>query len=172
MLYIHASYKVLLEEFPLPSLSLLNKISSGNIDALKSAKLLLKNGKMSQDVCVILDEMFLQKCAEFSGGTITIGELYKSVSCFMINSFKDNISYIIKAIPVVKIDSNWLNNAIIETLNLLLNSGFVVRANVCDNHASNVSAFNKLLSEYKMVLIASEFYSTTEKFIYSMMLYI
>ena len=55
------SYKVLLEEFPLPSLSLLNKISTGNIDALKPAKLLLENGKMSQDVCIIFSEIFLHK---------------------------------------------------------------------------------------------------------------
>ena len=39
-------YKVLLEDFPLPSLSLLNKISSGKIDALKCAKILLENSKM------------------------------------------------------------------------------------------------------------------------------
>ena len=146
------SYKVLLEEFRLPSLSLLNKICSGNIDALKAAKLLLENGKMSQDVSIIFDEMYIQKCAEYSSGTITgvnsVGELYKSVICFMINSFKENIPYIIKAIPVVQIDSDWLKNEILETLNLLHNSGFVVRAIVCDNHASNVSAFNKLLSEY------------------------
>ena len=66
----------------------------------------------------------------------------------MINSFKENIPYIIKAVSDVKIDSNWLKNEIIETLNLLLNSGFFVRAIVCDNQASNVSAFNNL-SEYK-----------------------
>ena len=128
-------YKVLLEEFPLPSLSLLNKISSGNIDALKSAKLLLENGKMSQDVCIIFDEIFLQKHAEYSDGTgvNNIGEIYKSVVCFIINSFQENIPYIIKAVPVVKMDSSWLKNEIIETLNLLLNSGFVVRPIVCDN---------------------------------------
>ena len=119
---------MLLEEFPLPSLSLLNKISSGNIDALKSAKLLLENGKMSQDVCIIFDELFLQKCGEYSGGTgvNNIGELYKSIVCFMTSSFKEDIAYIIKAVPVVKIESNWLKNEIIETLSHLLNSGFVV----------------------------------------------
>ena len=34
------SYKLLLDEFPLPFISLLNKIKEGNIDALKGAKLL------------------------------------------------------------------------------------------------------------------------------------
>ena len=40
----------------------------------------LKMVKCHKDVCIIFDEMFLQKCAEYSGGTITgvnnIGELY------------------------------------------------------------------------------------------------
>ena len=37
-------YKLLLEEFYLPSLSLLHKISKGKIDALKSLKILRENG--------------------------------------------------------------------------------------------------------------------------------
>ena len=43
------SYKLLLDEFPLPSMSLLNKIKEGNNDALKAAKLLLENISISKD---------------------------------------------------------------------------------------------------------------------------
>ena len=52
------SYKLLLDEFPLPSISLLNKIKEGNIDALKAAKLLLENSSISKDIVVLFDEMY------------------------------------------------------------------------------------------------------------------
>ena len=44
------SYKVLLQDFPLPSLSLLQKISSGTIDAVKCVNALCIEGKISEDV--------------------------------------------------------------------------------------------------------------------------
>ena len=53
------SRKLLLEEFPLPSISLLNKIKEGNIDALKAAKLLLENSSISKDIAVLFDEVYL-----------------------------------------------------------------------------------------------------------------
>ena len=62
------SYKLLLDEFSLPSISLLNKIKEGNIDALKAAKLLLENSSISKDIVVLFDEMYLQKCVEYCGG--------------------------------------------------------------------------------------------------------
>ena len=46
------SYKVSLQDFPLPSLSLLQKISSGTIDAVKCANALRIEGKISEDVCI------------------------------------------------------------------------------------------------------------------------
>ena len=46
------SYKLLLDEFRLSSLSLLRKIVTGDIDAVKSAKLLQDEEKMSGDACV------------------------------------------------------------------------------------------------------------------------
>ena len=55
------SYKMLPDEFQLPSLSLLQKIVTGDIDAAKSAKLLKVEEKISSDVCLIFDEMYLQK---------------------------------------------------------------------------------------------------------------
>ena len=59
------SYKLLLDEFPLPSISLLNKIKEGegNIDALKAAKLLLENSSISKGIVVLFDEMyFVEMC--------------------------------------------------------------------------------------------------------------
>ena len=77
------SYKVLLQDFPLPSLSLLQKISSGIINAVKCANALRIEGKISKGVCMIFDEMCLQKSQEYFWGEMTgfddEGELYKGI---------------------------------------------------------------------------------------------
>ena len=59
------SYRKILEHFPLLSLSLLHKIRSGKIDAVKCAQTLRNDGKISNDVCLMFDEMYLQKYEEY-----------------------------------------------------------------------------------------------------------
>ena len=102
------SYKLLLDEFPLPSIFLLNKINEGNIDALQAAKLLLENSSISKDTVVLLGEMYLQKSVEYCGGEFfgssISNELYKSVMCFMIIGLKENLSYVVQAAPVTFIN--------------------------------------------------------------------
>ena len=49
---------MLFEDFPSPSLSLLSKISKGKIDAIKCAQALKKDGKISEDICLLFDEMY------------------------------------------------------------------------------------------------------------------
>ena len=79
---------MLLEDFPLPSLSLLSKISKGKITSIKYAIALKKDGKIFEDICLLFDEMYLQKCEEYFGdeliGSDENGELYKEIVCFMI----------------------------------------------------------------------------------------
>ena len=86
------SYNMLCEHFPLPSVSLLRKITKGTIDAVKCATKLKMVGKISEDVVLMLDEMFLQKVEEYCGGE-SIGadennELYKGLVAFMMAIFK------------------------------------------------------------------------------------
>ena len=52
------SYKMLVEVFPLPSLSLLSKISKGRVDAIKYTQALKKDGKKSEDIRLFFDEMY------------------------------------------------------------------------------------------------------------------
>ena len=56
------AYKMMMEEFKLPSLSLLQKLTAGKIDTMKSARLSKENGCISEDVILMFDEMFLDKC--------------------------------------------------------------------------------------------------------------
>ena len=62
------SYKLLLEKFPLPSISLLNKLQQGGVDVFKAVKILREKGEISDDVILMADEMYLQKCTQFHGG--------------------------------------------------------------------------------------------------------
>ena len=74
---------MLLEHFILPSLSFLLKISSGTTDAVKCAQTLRNEDKISSDVCLTFDEMYLQKCEEYFAGDFVgcnyEGELYKGL---------------------------------------------------------------------------------------------
>ena len=58
------AYKLLQKHFSLPSLAMLSKLRKGNIDALKVCSYLRESGKISQDITVMIDEMYHHKCAQ------------------------------------------------------------------------------------------------------------
>ena len=51
-------------------MSLLKKITGEQLEIVKCAKSLKLQGLTSKDVVLIFDEMYLQKCEEYSGGEI------------------------------------------------------------------------------------------------------
>ena len=64
------------------------KISKGKIDAIIYPQASKKDGKISEDICLLFDEMYLQKCEEYFGGE-QIGskeneELYKVIICSLV----------------------------------------------------------------------------------------
>ena len=61
---------MLLEDFPLPSLSLLSKFIKSKIDAIKYAQALKKDGRISEDTFLLFDEMYLEKCEKYFGGEL------------------------------------------------------------------------------------------------------
>ena len=146
------AYKLLLEKLPLPSISLLNKIQHGGIDAIKAVKCLLLKEEISKDVVLMVDEMYLSKEAQYSGGEFigadSNGDLYKGIVVFMICGLKKSVSFVVKACPETKINGKWLSQEVADCISLLGKSGFSVRAVVCDNHSANVNAFNHLLRQY------------------------
>ena len=140
-----------MKEFPFPSLSLLRKITEGQLDAVKSAKTLKSQVAISIDVVLMFDEMYLQKCEEYSGGEI-IGadennELFKGLLSFMIVGLKENVPYVIKSVQEVKINGKLMKEQISDSLKILKDRGFRVRAIVSDNHSANVLAYKLLLEE-------------------------
>ena len=55
------AYKLLLEEFCIPSLSLLAKLKSGNLNPIKAAELLRHKKILPNNIVLITDEMYLKK---------------------------------------------------------------------------------------------------------------
>ena len=54
------AYKILQEQFPLPSFSLLRKIHNGGVDPLKAIKLLLNEGSVNSDIALLVDEIYIE----------------------------------------------------------------------------------------------------------------
>ena len=89
-------------------MSLLKKITEGQLNAVKCANSLKSQGVISEDVVLMFDDMQLQKCEEHSGGEITGAnenrELHIGLLSFRIVGLKENIPYIIKSIPEQNIE--------------------------------------------------------------------
>ena len=146
------AYKLLLEKFPLPSISLLHKIQQGGVDALKAVRRLREGGSISADCVLMADEMYLQKGTQYQGGQYVGADedenLYKGVVVFMIVGLKESIPYVVQAVPEVTITGDWLSEKISKCLISLGEAGFIVRGIVTDNHSANVNAFSYLRKKY------------------------
>ena len=102
------SYKMLLEKFPLPSFSLLQKLHQGGVDSIKAAKILRDKGELCNDIILIADEMYVGASEE--------GEFYSGVVCFMISGLKKTVPTVIKACPVTTAKGKWVFNEFIKCL--------------------------------------------------------
>ena len=144
------SYKLLLNELQHLSFSLLQKLTKGGIDPIKSLKVLLRQEKVDSQCMLLIDEMYLQKACKYHGGK-SYGkdeheEFYNGIVVFMVVGLRKSIPYVIKTLPETKINGEWLNPQIIESLCRLHTAGFYVRAINTDNHSVNVAAFSFLIA--------------------------
>ena len=112
----------------------------------------LSEGRISEDVILNLDSIYLQKSAEYFGGdtfrTNEDGDLYKGMLCFMIVGLKNSIPCVIKSVPEKELRCQVIKDSLTECLKILHELKFIVRGFVCDDHVTNVSAYTKLLSDY------------------------
>ena len=90
--------RLLLEKFPKLSLPLLNKIQQGGVHALKVLKTVHEEGSFSCDCILMIDEMYLQKSAQYqSGECVGVGKegnLYKDIGFIVVGS-KLSIAFVI-----------------------------------------------------------------------------
>ena len=101
--------RLLLEQLPLPSSSLLRKLASGGVEAVKVMKMLLDNGSMSEDCALIVDEMYLQRSVQYhsseyvgadTGGSLKeIGLFFQNIKLIylrMLLTYRQVILYILE----------------------------------------------------------------------------
>ena len=147
------AYTLMMETLPLPAMSKLRKLRKGSVDALKAVKILLETGQISNDIIIIIDEMYLQKCIQYTGGEYLgsndEGNLYKGIAAFMIQGLKKSVPVVVKACPEIAVKNELLANEMSNCIEQLSSLGFNGWAIVTDNHASNVSAFQILKTTYK-----------------------
>ena len=97
------AYKLLLEKFPLPSISLLNKIQEGGVDSLKALKVLREEDQISTDLILMVDEMCLYKVARYQAGEYVgvdeAGNLHKGIIVFLVVRLKQSTPFVVQAIP-------------------------------------------------------------------------
>ena len=146
------AYKLLLDKFPFPSISLLNRIKKGGVDSIKAIRKLREDGKISSHIVLMVDEMFLQKGTQYQAGDYVgcdeNNDLYKGVAIFMIVGLQKSIPFVVQALPEVHISGKWLADKIDNCIGTLCETGFLVRAVCTDNHSSNVNSFKRLRKLY------------------------
>ena len=98
------------------------------MEPIKAVEVLLDQGKMEKDIASMLDEIYLQKDAQYQGGKLvgvdSEGNLFKGVMTFIMSSLKQSIPFVIKAIPEMKIEGLWLSEQIDECIHTLYKTGF------------------------------------------------
>ena len=145
------TYSLLLNEIPLPSFSLLEKLNRGSLDALKVANKFLEEERISKDCMVLFDEMYIQKGTQFHGGKHTgaeDGNFFKGVVCFMVVGLKRSVPIVVKAVPETSVSGNFIAENLMDIISKLARIGFNVRGTVCDDHSNNVNAYSKLSKSY------------------------
>ena len=62
------AYKLLLDRFPSPGMSLLKRPSQGSVEPLKAVKLLVDNDRVNKNLILLGDGMYLEKSLQYQGG--------------------------------------------------------------------------------------------------------
>ena len=85
---------------------------------------------MDKDVVFLLDEIYIQKDVQYDGGKLIgadgDGNMFKGIMTFMIVSLKKSIPFVVKAIPELQIEGEWLSREISSLLSSVHESGFQV----------------------------------------------
>jgi hypothetical protein len=117
------AYNILLEELPLPSISMMQKLNHGGIEPIKALKFLLQEERVDDNVVLLVDEMYLQKSCEYHSGQYIgkdeNGDLYNGIVVFMVVGLRKSVPFVIKCCPKIKFDGEWLADEISESITTL-----------------------------------------------------
>ena len=122
--------RLILEQVPMLSLLLFNKIQQGRVDALKALKKVHEKGAFSFDCILMINEVYLQKSAQYQSGKYVgvdeEGNLYKGIVAFMVVGFRLSIPFVVQVIPEVTFNEQWLAETFSDNVDNLIEFGLCV----------------------------------------------
>ena len=122
--------RLILEQVPMLSLLLFNKIQQGGVDALKALKTVHEKGSFSFDCILMINEVYLQKSAQYQSGKYVgvdeEGNLYKGIVAFMVVGFRLSIPFVVQVIPEVTFNEQWLAETFSDNVDNLIEFGLCV----------------------------------------------
>ena len=74
--------------------------------------------------------------------------LFNGITIFIIKELEKSIPFVLKAIPEIKVEGKWFSAHAKESIPAPHQTGFVERAVVEDNHATNVSVYSDLFGKF------------------------
>ena len=137
----------------MPYLSLLNKIQQSGVDALKALRTLYEKGFFSHDCILMIDEIYLQKSAQYQSGEYVgvgeeenLGKFEEGIVEFMVVGLKQSIPFVVQAIPEVTFNWKWQAEKFSDSIDNLIEIRLCVPGIVTDNHSANINVFLALMS--------------------------
>ena len=107
----------------MPSLSLLNNVQQGGVDALKALETLYEKGSFSRDCILMIDEMYLQKSAQYKSGKYVgvdeEGNLCKGIVVFMVVGLKQPRPFVVKPFLNSHLTGSGWSRKLVITLTIL-----------------------------------------------------
>ena len=118
------AYRLFFERFPMPYLSLLNKIQQGGVDMLNVLKTLHEKGSFSCDWILIICEMYLQKFVKYQTGEY-VGVEEEGIITFLVVGLKGSIAFVVQAISEDIFNGHWLVKKINDNIDHLIEFGLL-----------------------------------------------
>ena len=150
-------YQQLRNDFQLPSVSTLTKITSkvSNIDDITFMKGVFDNINDGQKSCILLlDEVYVKPMLTYHGGNIfghavnDSSSLAKTVLAFMVVCLYGGPKFLVKMLPVSKLDSDFLFEQSNVLIDKIKDAGGKVVSIICDNNRVNQAFYKKFSCTY------------------------
>ena len=94
------------------------------VDALKALKTLYVKDSFSPNCNLMIDEMYLQKSAQYQSGEYVgvdeEGNSFKGIVAFMVVGLKQSITFVVQAISEVTFNGQWLAEKISDNIDNLI----------------------------------------------------
>lgn len=141
------------DDYELPGISTLTRLTSkvGNVDDNEFLKTFFEHctDPRQKNVVLLIDEVYVKPQLTYQGGNVfgkavnNPDHLATTVLSFMICSLFGGKKFLMKALPVYRLDSAFQHDQSLKILNGIAESGGTTVAIICDNNKVNQKFFTK-----------------------------